>query len=161
LAFFDSRDGGHIWMFPLDGDRKPQPLINDPKSNQGSAEFSPDGHWIVYASNESGKSNIYVQPFPPTGAKYQMTSSNDALSPRWSRDGNQIFYFELDTAATFTGHLTSVDVVRKPAFSGANPMRLPIDGIFVFNLWPYDIVPDGQHIVAVVRPPSTSEKPPE
>jgi dipeptidyl aminopeptidase/acylaminoacyl peptidase len=57
--------------------------------------FSPDGHWIAFESDESGRSEVYVQPFPSTGAKSQI-SADGGVSPEWRRDGREIFYVRGD-----------------------------------------------------------------
>ena len=57
-----------------------------------SARFSPDDRWVAYASNESGQAQVYVQPFPPTGAKWQI-STDGGTEPKWSGDGRELYYF--------------------------------------------------------------------
>src|SRR5262249_36630314 len=69
-----------MWVLPLMGDRKPQPFLQTPFNEQGG-RFSPDGKWIAYISDESGRSEVYVQSFPPTGAKWQI-STNGGFIPR-------------------------------------------------------------------------------
>ena len=61
-----------LWVLPLFGDREARPLIQSP-SDDGQGQFSPDGRWVAYTSNESGRLEIYVQPFPLTGAKWQVS----------------------------------------------------------------------------------------
>src|SRR5205823_6671049 len=62
-----------------------------------SPVFSPDGHWFAYVSNESGNSEVYVQPFPPTGEKWQV-SSNGGGGPQWRGDGRELFFGTNDAA---------------------------------------------------------------
>src|SRR5205807_674301 len=63
-----------ISILSMDGDRKPKPLISGQSSR--SSSFSPDGHWLAYdASDSAGHPNIFVEPFPPTGAKYQISTT--------------------------------------------------------------------------------------
>lgn len=89
-----------IWILPLAGDRKPFPFLNTPAS-ESSAQFSPDGKWIAYTSDEGraaggGASQIYVQPFAselPNLSKRQI-SVNGGFAPRWRGDGKELFYFE-------------------------------------------------------------------
>src|SRR5262249_11317483 len=121
----------NTWSLSLDGDHKPKSLISGDESQFG-AYFSPDGRWIVYESVKSGLPEIYVQPFPPTGAKYQITTPGGA-SPLWSPDGKQIFYLGIGLGAGGTSgptlQLSSVDVHAQPSFGFANPTKLPIDKI--------------------------------
>jgi serine/threonine-protein kinase len=81
-----------IWILPFEGDRTPRPLVEE-RSNQFEAEISPDGEWLAYASDESGRTEIYVREFPGLGQKTQI-SANGGGSPRWSRDGRELFYVE-------------------------------------------------------------------
>jgi dipeptidyl aminopeptidase/acylaminoacyl peptidase len=79
-----------LWVLPLSGERKPIPFVNS-RFDEGPGEFSPDGRWIVYRSNESGRFEVYVAPFPGPGGKWQV-STNGGTAPRWSADGKEIFY---------------------------------------------------------------------
>ena len=76
-----------IFALPVDGDRKPIPVVQTPfREDQG--RFSPDGHFIAYKSNESGKDEVYVAPFPPKDRSERwMVSRDRGTQPRWSRDG--------------------------------------------------------------------------
>ena len=104
--------GTDIWVLPLFGDRKPFPYIDAP-GNQQYAQFSPDGHWVAYASDESGHSEVYVAPFPWTGAKWQV-SNGDGVLPRWRRDGKEIFFLRMGSSGVFgadvNGHGSSFEV---------------------------------------------------
>src|SRR5499427_4715550 len=60
------------------------------------AQFSPDGKWIAFQSNETGRSEIYAQPFPGPGGKFQI-SANGGAQPRWNRNGKEIFFVSLDS----------------------------------------------------------------
>ncbi len=142
-------------MLSLEGDHTPKPLIAVPGSNQTQAYFAPDGRWLVYASGESGRSDIYVQPFPPTGVKYQITTTGGGL-PIWSHDGKQIFYIEARAGA---GAIVSVDVRTQPSFGFGNPIKLPIDKIPLAGFRPYDLTPDGKQFLAVLSGSDAAEKP--
>jgi eukaryotic-like serine/threonine-protein kinase len=103
LLLYRSADpnlGFDIWALPLTGDRKPFPVIRT-EFEEGDAQFSPDGKWIAYQSNESGRYEIYVQPFPGLGGKRSI-STNGGSQPRWRHDGKELFYIALD------GRLTTV-----------------------------------------------------
>jgi Tol biopolymer transport system component len=83
-------NGTDLWILPLFGDGKPLPYYAGP-GNQAYAQFSPDGKWVAYASDESGTQEIYVAPFPWTGAKWQISTGGGHL-PRWRRDGKEIYF---------------------------------------------------------------------
>ena len=78
----------------MDGDRKPFPVVQT-NFDERDGQFSPDGKWIAYQSNESGRFEIYVQPFPGPGGKLQI-STNGGAQVRWRRDGKELFYIALD-----------------------------------------------------------------
>src|SRR5207247_9038241 len=78
-----------IWWMSL-ADRKPHLYLGTPFI-EGAARFSPDGKWVAYHSNETGENEVYVAPFPPTGAKWQV-SANFGAAPRWRADGKELFY---------------------------------------------------------------------
>jgi Tol biopolymer transport system component len=82
--------GTDLWALPLDRSQKPFPYISGP-GDQIDAQFSPDGHFVAYQSNENGNPEIYQATFPWTGAKWQV-STNGGTSPRWSRDGHELFF---------------------------------------------------------------------
>jgi dipeptidyl aminopeptidase/acylaminoacyl peptidase len=86
--------GFDIWALPLFGDRKPFPVVQT-RFDERDAQFSPDGKWIAYQSNESGRFEIYVQAFPGPGAKLQASTAGGA-QVRWRRDGKELFYIGLD-----------------------------------------------------------------
>jgi Tol biopolymer transport system component len=82
-------NGIDLWLLPVSGG-KPVPLISS-AGDQQFAQFSPDGHWVAYSSSETGRQEIYVVPFPTTGAKWQI-STNGGTRPRWRRDGKEIIF---------------------------------------------------------------------
>jgi Tol biopolymer transport system component/predicted Ser/Thr protein kinase len=79
-----------LWVLPLQGERKPVPFLQTEFSER-QGRFSPDGRWIAYSSDESGRYEVYVQPYPPTGAKW-MISRDGGGRPEWRRDGKEIFF---------------------------------------------------------------------
>jgi Tol biopolymer transport system component len=84
-----------LWALPLDGDRQPFPVV---RTNfiEAFGQFSPDGKWVAYQSNESGRPEVYAQPFPGPGPKVQI-STNGGAQMRWRRDGREMFYMTLDS----------------------------------------------------------------
>ena len=92
LAFEEesSETKADIWVLPLTGDRKPQLFLGTP-FDEYQPTFAPDGHWIAYGSNETGRSEVHVRAFPGPGGKSQL-STNGGFLPVWSRSGREIFY---------------------------------------------------------------------
>src|SRR5262249_35265494 len=104
---------GAIWALSLDGDRKLKVLIPKPAVGVlGRSVFSPDGQWFAYQQNSvGGQGQIYVQPFPPTGAQFEITHGAPSIRPLWSPDGKQIFYL---SAAGGEARVNAVDVHTQP-----------------------------------------------
>lgn len=89
LAFSELNDetGYDIWVLRLD-DRKVQPFLRTP-FNEAAPSFSTDGHWLAYISDESGRYDIYVQPYPGPGGKWQI-STEGGTEPVWNRNGREV-----------------------------------------------------------------------
>jgi serine/threonine protein kinase len=88
-----SRFGGtgfDIFVLPLTGEGKPIPVAQT-RFREEQPQFSPDGKWIAYTSDESGQPEVYVQPFPTTGSKWQISNSG-GTQPMWRRDGKELFF---------------------------------------------------------------------
>jgi Tol biopolymer transport system component len=130
---------GDLWLLPAGGDRKPIPYLKTP-FNEANAQFSPDGKWVSYTSNESGRDEVYVQGFPAGGAKF-LVSTNGGDLARWRPDQRELFYRALD------GKLVAVPV--RPAGQALEfgtpvalmSVRQPIGAIASY---PYDIGRDGR-----------------
>jgi eukaryotic-like serine/threonine-protein kinase len=89
-----SATGTDLWIMPNAEPRRPFAFATGPL-NQVRGEFAPDGNWIAYDSNESGRFEIYIQSFPQPGEKHQVSTSGGA-QPRWSRNGHELFYIAPD-----------------------------------------------------------------
>jgi eukaryotic-like serine/threonine-protein kinase len=104
--------GTDLWVLPLSGDRKPYAYVAAP-GNQLYGQFSPDGRWVAYTSDETGQMEVYVAPFPWTGAKWQVSPAGGAV-PRWRRDGKELFFQTWGSSANFAaevdGHGSSFEV---------------------------------------------------
>ena len=81
-------------LLPLSGERKPYPFLSTPFSEREGV-FSPDGKWAAYQSNESGRFEIYVRPFPGPGGQWQVSIAG-GTSPRWRADGRELYYLAAD-----------------------------------------------------------------
>jgi len=98
-----SETGNDIWSVPMSGDPTARPFLQT-SFNEQDAEFSPDGRWVAFTSDESGRDEVYVVPFPEPGGR-SLISTEGGTSPRWRRDGREIFYLKRGTlmAATVDG----------------------------------------------------------
>jgi Tol biopolymer transport system component/tRNA A-37 threonylcarbamoyl transferase component Bud32 len=81
-----------LWVLPLFGDRKPFPFLETPFIEY-RAKFSPDGRWVAYTSNDSGRNEVYVAAFPKPESKWVISTAGGTWS-RWRRDGKEIFYID-------------------------------------------------------------------
>jgi Tol biopolymer transport system component len=118
IVFTDTNPvtGFDIWVWPTADGQKPTLAVRTPL-NEMHGRLSPDGRWMAYASDESGELQVYVQPFPATGDKKQI-SSNGGAEPRWRRDGNELFYLASNRA------LMSVSIPAGSAFNAGVPQAL-------------------------------------
>ena len=88
------KTGLDLWAAPMARDRKPVPVIHT-SFDETAGQFSPDGRWVAYQSNESKPVQIYIRPFPGPGGPWQVTTAG-GTQPRWSPDGKELFYVGLD-----------------------------------------------------------------
>jgi Tol biopolymer transport system component/tRNA A-37 threonylcarbamoyl transferase component Bud32 len=147
-----------LWIQPTAPDGKPFPFLQSP-ATEVHGQFSPDGKWIAYTSNESGTAQVYVQPFtggPASGAK-SLISPGAGRQPRWRGDGREIFYVAAD------GKLMAVAV--KPSGTGLEvgaPAPL-FDARLVFvpsiARFSYDVTRDGQQFYLLARDENTKTIP--
>src|SRR5258706_672343 len=100
------------WEVPVTGDTPAKPLTGITQAG-GYADLSLDGEWIAYESQETGQSEVYVQPYPGPGGKWQI-SNNGGTRPRWSRDGKELFYRRGDS-------IMAASVETHPHFSSMTP----------------------------------------
>jgi serine/threonine protein kinase/Tol biopolymer transport system component len=136
----DPKNGPDLWVLPLFGDKKPQPFLQTPFS-ETIARFSPDGKWIAYQSNESGRGEVFVQSFPPSGGKWQVSTSG-GFSPRWRGDGKELFYAASDRS------IMSVEVKAGSTFEVGSTKALfaaPLEAANVENR--YEVSADGQRFL--------------
>ena len=130
-----------IASVPISGDRTPRPLIATP-AIEDNPTVSPDGRWLSYESQESGRTEIYVRTFPDVnGARWQI-SANGGRHPVWSRDGRELFF------ETAEGRLAAIRVDPGETFRYAKPTLLfDVKPYFVnFPTTPYDVAPDGRFV---------------
>ena len=89
-----SETGIDLWVLPLTSDRKPFPVLQT-MFDETEGQFSPDGRWIAYVSNESGRPEVDVQPFPAPGGKWQISTMGGS-QVRWRSDGRELYYLAPD-----------------------------------------------------------------
>ena len=130
-----------LWIYALQ-DKKASVFAEKAGALIGRAAFSPDGQWLAYQSSETGTNQIFVQPFPSTGAKYPLVRGGH---PFWSPDGREIHYNPAAQQTAFVG------ITTRPTFSFGEPTIVPLSGLRSRNpstdprVW--DVMPDGKKII--------------
>ncbi len=132
---------------PVEPNAKPFPVAAT-QGNEDQGQFSPDGNWLAYTSNESGVSEIYVVPFPPAAAGGRwMVSRGGGVQPRWNHNGKQLFYVSPDSK------MMSVDVSTHPIFQAGIPRFLfateLVDTGIRTGPMSWDIAPDGKRFLII------------
>jgi serine/threonine-protein kinase len=141
IAFMQSNaeTGQDIWTVGL-GDRKARPFL-ETRSNETAPVFSPDGQWMAYASDESGRWEVYVRPYPGPGGKSQI-STHGGTEPLWNPAGRELFYRDGNRMMAATVTLQPAFSADKPAVLFAGPW-LPTSR----TLRNYDVSQDGQRFL--------------
>jgi serine/threonine protein kinase len=147
----DSSANRDIWTLPLFGDRKPLPYLQT-EFDEFGGRLSPDGKWVLYESDDSGKHEVYVRPLRGSGGKL-LVSAAGGLMAEWSHDGKEIFYLsannELMAAkVTQNGSELAIDVART-LFQTQAESFLPS----------FDVSPDGRRFIIVTATPQKSPSP--
>jgi len=143
--------GADIWILPLEGDREPRPLVAT-EANEILASFSPDGRWITFASDKTGRYEIFVRPFPEVDRREWQVSNDGGEDPRWSPLGDELFYRDGD-------RLMSVPFSVEPDFTPGSP-RLVLEADFHQSAGrSFDVSADGQRFL-VNKPVMSGESAP-
>ena len=152
----DPKNAGDIWALPLTGDRKPFPLLQT-QFAETHPQISPDGKWFAYNSNETGRTEIYVQSFPPGHGKWQISSNGGQFS-RWRPDGKELFYM---TSISY-GKIAAVSVQATGSTFEFSTPRLLFDSGYL-NIVPgpgmyntFDVSADGQRFL-IPRPEAAND----
>ena len=141
LAYFESTpaNGYDIRILPLAGERKPRPFLST-HFNEFFSEFSPDGHWLAYESDETGRSEIYVQQYPGPGGKWQI-SNEGGNRPVWAHDGRTLFYQN-------GNKLMRVPIDTKAGFAAGTAQQM-FQTDFLASGHDFDVMPDGKQFVFI------------
>ena len=153
---FDSgeRVTADIWVLPLTGDRKPFPFLTS-GFQESQPRISPDGRWMAYVSNESGRDDVYVSSFPTAGGKMPVSTSG-GVQPRWRADGKELFYLSPDQK------LMAVPLEGGSQLNTGTPQALfdvrvvPRGSEEPYAYYQYDVTADGQRFVICALPEGTT-----
>jgi serine/threonine protein kinase len=150
LLYFvpDPKTGTDLWVLPINGARIPVVFLKG-ESNEVWGQFSPDGHWVAYQSNETRRFEIYVRPFPGPGELVPI-STEGGVYPRWSRDGKELYYIAPDSK------LMAVSVsIKNGRFEAGTPTALFMTSRVggganvVGRSQQYDVAGDGRFLINV------------
>jgi Tol biopolymer transport system component len=144
----DPKSKADLWVLPLSGDKKPFPFLRT-EFNEQYGRFSPDGRWVAYSSDESGRDEIYVRSFSPdsggtasvAGGKWLISNDGGTL-PRWRGDGRELYYLAPD------GKLMSVEISANPVFQAGVPrvlFQMPPTVSATSPRW--DVTADGKRFI--------------
>jgi serine/threonine protein kinase len=136
-----TKSGWDLWTFSV-SDKKPAVFLSTP-ATEVLGNFSPDGHWLAYVSDESGKQEVYVQSFPASGGKWQISTAG-GREPVWSSDGKEIFYV---TPQDPSNRLMAVDVKTSPGFEAGAPKVLFAVRLKSMLGRRYDVTRDGKRFL--------------
>ena len=132
-----------VMMMELDGSRRVTPLVQS-RFNERNGSVSPDGRWLAYEANDSGRVEVYVRPFPDVSSGHWQVSTNGGTRPIWTRSGQELVY------ASPTGALMRVGVARGPLWVATTPTQVVKEGYLTVPQWwglSYDISADGQRFL--------------
>jgi eukaryotic-like serine/threonine-protein kinase len=139
----DATSNFELWTLPAAGERTPAPFLK-PAFGVSNGQFSPDGRWVAYATNESGRWEIAVSPFPGPGGSWKISSAG-GTEPRWRRDGKELYYIAPD------GKLMAVEVKAGTSFEAGEARPLFAtrrrEPIWSADLFSYDVAADGQRFL--------------
>jgi serine/threonine-protein kinase len=134
-----------LMTLELDGTRRVAPLLQS-RFAERNGTISPDGHWLAYEANDSGRFEIYVRPYPDVNRGLSLVSTNGGTQPIWARSGQELFY------VSPTGALMRVGVARGSSWSATKPSVVVKEGYFTNLVWwgrSYDVSPDGSKFLMI------------
>jgi Tol biopolymer transport system component len=144
-----------IWLFPVNPQGAPQALV-DTESTEKHSTFSPDGRWLAYMATgraSGGSTEVFIQPFPLTGAKYLVSTSGPGRTPAWSSDGKRLFFH-----SPASNQLLMVDIRAEQGLTFSAAAALPIEGtIHPTQQRNYDVTADGKQLVVVLPVPDAKK----
>ncbi|HYB53119.1 MAG TPA: protein kinase [Thermoanaerobaculia bacterium] len=132
-----------VWILPLFGERKPFPFLQT-NAREFFPVFSPDSKWIAYDSNDSGRDDVFVAPFPGPGQRIPISTAG-GKEPSWRRDGKELFYIDDD------GKMMAVPIHSGATLEAGLPVPLFETRSRLSQIGRYDVTPDGQKFLVVTR----------
>jgi len=150
-----------IWTLSLDRPDAPELFYDVPGSPEDGALFSPDGAWLAYWSRGgTGDNQVWVQPFPQTGANRHRLTEDGGTYPLWSTDGRHLYYRRAFSTTVGAVALNEIDVELGTSPAWGTERTLPLRDFLVFN-WhrDYDVAPDGRFLMVFPADGERAETP--
>ncbi len=145
----------NMGVVSLTGERKAEMILQE-EFSEGNGDISPNGRWIAYESNESGRNEVYVRPFPEVNTARWQISTDGGTRPLWARNGRELFYYALP------GVVMAVPVVDGVSFAAGAP-KVVFKGTYLapFAGRMYDVSPDGRRFLMIKNAQGGEEPPPQ
>ena len=143
-----------IWLWQLGDHAHATPILNT-QANEGQSRISPDGRYLAYASDESGRFEVYVQTFPRATERWQISSGGGA-DPKWRADGRELFYVAADR------RMMSVGTTLQPSFRRGSAKVLfqtQLESLWMDTRNHYDVTADGKRFVVIAPVSDRREAP--
>jgi serine/threonine-protein kinase len=161
LLFFEQRPerlAFDLGILTLQGERRAE-LVAQTMFSEENADISPDGRWVVSQSDESGRNEIYLRPFPDMNAARHLVSTDGGTRPVWARSGREFFYL---AGGQGTATLMAVPIQTSPTLTVGKPIKL-FEGAYWAGLRgrTYDVSPDGQRFLMIKEAGSTADAAPQ
>jgi serine/threonine-protein kinase len=141
-----SKTGDDVMQMMLDGTRRVTPLVQSTFAERNGV-VSPDGRWLAYEANDSGRFEIHVRPFPDVDSGHWLVSTTGGTRPLWARSGQELFF------VSPTGALMRVGVERGPSWVATTPTLLVKEGYLMKSIFSqgrtYDVAPNGQRFLLI------------
>ncbi|MFQ5930287.1 MAG: TolB family protein, partial [Acidobacteriota bacterium] len=151
LVFYElnPETASDLHVLSMEGEPTSEPLLHT-QFNEGRAVISPDGRWIAYRSNETGRFEVYVRPFPKVQEGKWQISRDGGVSPVWGPKGRELFYRAGEAMMVVT-------IKTEPTFTAGNPEVLFTARYYTGPGRNYDISPDGQRFLMIKEAEQTEE----
>jgi serine/threonine protein kinase/Tol biopolymer transport system component len=144
----DPKTGTDLWVLPLEGSRVPFVFLQT-EANELWGQFSPDGRWLAYQSNETGRFEIYVRPFRQPGGQVAISTAG-GVYPRWSRDGKELYYVAPDARMMAVPIRTTRTMLEAGVPAALFQTRKVGGGLNVISRsHQYDVAPDGRFLINI------------
>jgi dipeptidyl aminopeptidase/acylaminoacyl peptidase len=164
LAYSQQSADGHseIWTAPVEGDSdhprlgKAEPFLRTP-FNVTQPAFSPDGRWLAYSSDETGRLEVYVQPYPGPGGKWQISTGGGTF-PMWARNKRELFFLVLD-GRIISRTMVAGYTTRGDSFAAGRPQIWSQKHLLYVGNPLYDLAPDGRRFAVILYADGTAEAP--